>query len=80
MKLLIKPIDGLNIKLWLPTSLLKSKFIIKRIIKHCGDDNEQLMNSLPIINKSIKEYIRKNGHFVLIEIQSFDGDLVQIKV
>lgn len=79
MKLIIKP-DGFNIKLWLPTSLLKSKFIIKRIIKHCGDDNEQLMNSLPIIYKSLKEYIRENGHFILIEIQSFDGDLVQIKV
>ena len=81
MKIHIKDSDGFGFKLWLPTSLLKSKFIIKSIKKYGRiDDNEAFMNSLPIIHKSLKEYIKKNGHFVLFDIESSDGDKISIKV
>lgn len=80
MKLHIKDSKGFGFKLWLPTSLLKSKFIIKNIKKYGGADIEPLINSLPTINKVLKEYIKKNGHFVLVDIKSSDGDKVFIKI
>lgn len=81
MRLRIEDSKGVVFILWLPTSLLKSKFIIKSIKKYCRiDDNEAFMKSLPIIHKSLKEYIKKNGHFVLFDIESSDGDKISIKV
>ena len=59
MKIHIKSNDGYGIKLWIPTSLLKSKFILKNIKKYGGIDIEPLMILFPKINKSLKAYIKK---------------------
>ena len=67
-------------KFWLPTSFLKSKYLLKKIKKDSTVDLEALMNSLPIIYKSLKYYIKKNGHFVLIDIESSDGTTIFIYV
>ena len=80
MKIHIKSNDGYGIKLWLPTSLLKSKFILKNIKKYGRIDIEPLMNLLPKINKNLKTYIKKYGHFTLVDVRSSDGDKVIIKV
>ena len=80
MKIHIKSNDGYGIKLWLPTSLMKSKFILKNIKKYGGIDIEPLMNLLPKINKTLKIYIKKHGHFTLVDVRSSDGDKVIIKV
>lgn len=81
MRLRIEDSEGVVFILWLPASLLKSKFIIKSIKKYGRiDDNEPFINSLQIIHKSLKEYIKKNGHFVLFYIESSDGDKISIKV
>ena len=80
MKIHIKSNDGYGIKLWLPTSLLKSKFILKNIKKHSGIDIEPLMNLLPKIYKTLKIYTKKHGHFTLVDVRSSDGDKVIIKV
>ena len=80
MKIHIKSNDGYGIKLWLPTSLMKSKFILKNIKKYGGIDIEPLINSLPIIYTALKEYIMKNGHFIFVDIESSDGNKVFIKI
>ena len=80
MKIHIKSNDGYGIKLWLPTSLLKSKFILKNIKKYGGIDIEPVMNLLPKINKTLKTYIKKHGHFTIVDVRSSDGDKVIIKV
>ena len=80
MKIHIKSNDCYGIKLWLPTSLLKSKFILKNIKKYGGIDVEPLMNLLPKINKTLKTYIKKYGHFTLVDVRSSDGDKVIISV
>ena len=81
MRLRIKDSKGLGFILWLPTSLLKSKFIIKSIKRYGGiDDIEPFINLSPIIHKALKEYIKKNVHFVLVDIESSDGDKVSIEV
>ena len=80
MKIHVKSSDGHKIKLWFPTSLLKSKFILNNIKKYGGTDIEPLMESLPIIYKTLKTYIKKHGHFTLVDIRSSDGEKVIIKV
>lgn len=80
MTLHIKDGKGFGVVFWLPTSLLKSKFILKNIKNHCDTDIEPFIDLLPTINKSLKDYIKKNGHFVLVDIKSSDGDTVIIKV
>lgn len=80
MKIYIKSNDGHNIRLWLPTSLLKSKFILNKIKKYGGTDIEPLMKLIPIIYKTLKKYIIEHGHFTLVDVRSSDGDKVIIKV
>ena len=80
MKIQVISSDGHKINLWLPTSLLKSKLILNTIKKNCGTDIESLMESLPIIYKTLKTYIKKHGHFTLVDIRSSDGENVIIKV
>ena len=80
MKIHIKSNDGHGIKLWLPTSFLKSKFILRKIKEHGGIDIEPLMNLLPKINKTLKTYIKKHGHFTVVDVRSSCGDKVIIKV
>ena len=80
MKIHVKSSDGHKIKLWLPISLFKSKFILNNIKKYGGIDIEPLIESLPIIYKTLKTYIKKHGHFTLVDIRSSDGEKVIIKV
>ena len=80
MKLHVKNSEGFGLKLWLPTALLKSKFIIKSIKKHSEADIDELLNSLPLIYNALKEHIKKNGHFVLVDVESSDGDRVFIRL
>ena len=80
MKIHIKDSDGFGFKLWLPTSILKSKFILNQFKKYGGIDIEPLINSSPIIYTALKEYIMKNGHFIFVDIESSDGNKVFIKV
>jgi hypothetical protein len=80
MKIQIKSNGGCRINLWLPTSSLKSKFILRNIKKYGGIDIEPLMNLLPKIYKTLKIYTKKHGHFTLVDVISSDGDKVIIKV
>ena len=85
MRIYIKSNDGHGIKLWFPTSLLKSKFVLNYIIKLNSNkediniDIEPLMESLPIIYKNLKKYIKEQGHFTLLEVSS-GGNEVLIKI
>ena len=85
MRIYIKSNDGHGIKLWFPTSLLKSKFVVNYIIKlnninKDGRTNiEPLIKSLPIIYKTLKKYIKEHGHFTLVDVSS-GGNQVLIKI
>lgn len=81
MTIKIKKFDSVGIRFWIPTSFLKSKIIKLFIQKYCHDENiMEILNIMPIIYNSLKEYIKVNGHFKLIEIEDNDGDLIIIKV
>ncbi len=63
----------LNLKL--PNILFLNKIIFKYIIKKVKFDPKFLKENL----KYLKKYIKKNGHFTLIEIDS-DEDKIIIEV
>lgn len=70
----------MGLKFWLPTSLFKSKFIIKQIKKYGGVEIEPFVDALPMMHQALKKYIKENGHFVFVDVASADGDKVVIKV
>ena len=80
MKLQIKSIEGYKIKLWLPTRLLKSKFIFKTLIKKYYKSNELSFYFAAKCYKILKNYIKENGHFTLIDVADSEGNTVTITV
>lgn len=71
--------------LWVPTSILKWKWIYSLIIKYSKDDTSKKITNLIKNNskkfyKILKKYIKANGHFTLVDIESADGDIVKIIV
>ena len=81
MRIKVKPAESkITFRLWLPTSMLKSKFITKQIIKYCKGVNLDFKELMPKMYKSLKSYIRHNGHFILIDVVSSEGDKIIIKV
>lgn len=87
MKIRIKA-DGHNINLWLPNSLLKSRFvygIIKSSVKRNAKNEED--NQIPLTHKQlvemynvIKQCVKVNGHFNLVDVESHDGEKVLIRI
>ena len=80
MKIRIKSGEGFGFALWLPTPLAKCRFVRKSIKKRCDIDIQPLMVLFPQIRKALKEFIKKNGRLVLVDIESADGDKVLIIV
>ena len=110
--------DGHNIRLWLPTGMLKSRLaysIIKRSVndkveksrakKSLGDSTSDInsasadivahndgkesntTDNFPITYKqfvtlyrALNKFIKTNGHFNLVEVDSHDGERVVIRI
>lgn len=75
MKLRIKS-ENKNIRLYLPNSFLKSKFILKKLLKE--KYNDSLHITIKDCYKTLKQYVKQNGHFELVNIVTSDGDIVYI--
>lgn len=68
--------EKVKINLVLPNSVIKSKIIGSSIQKYVGDNiSKDVMKK---IYQVIKEYIKENGHFNLVEVDSKDGTFVKI--
>ena len=81
MRIKVKPSEGkITFRLWFPTSIIKSKFITKQIQKYCKGVSLDFTTLMPTMYKSLKSYVRHNGHFVLIDVLDSEGDIIKIKV
>ena len=68
--------EKVKITLVLPNSVIKTKIIGSSIQKYVGDNiTKDIMKK---IYQVIKEYIKENGHFNLVEVDSKDGTFVKI--
>ena len=68
--------EKVKINLVLPNSVIKSKIISSSIQKYVGDNIPK--DVMKKIYQVIKEYIKENGHFNLVEVDSKDGTFVKI--
>ena len=68
--------ENVKINLVLPNSVIKSKIISSSIQKYVGDNIPK--DVMKKIYQVIKEYIKENGHFNLVEVDSKDGTFVKI--
>ena len=68
--------ENVKINLVLPNSVIKSKIISSSIQKYVGDNIPK--DIMKKIYQVIKEYIKENGHFNLVEVDSKDGTFVKI--
>ena len=74
MKLKIK-INKFPINLWLPTGFLKYKLFQK--LFHIEEYGEIMV----VLLKEVKNYIKTNGHFTLVDIEAYDDETpVNIKI
>lgn len=80
MKIIVKS-KNKNIKLRLPLSLIKSKFIYKIVLKNSKENTSILYfyNNRKKIYKIIKDYLKNNGHFNLVEVEN-ENDKVIIRI
>ena len=65
-----------KINLVLPNSVIKSKIIGSSIQKYVGDNVPK--DIMKKIYHVVKEYVKENGHFNLVEVDSKDGTYVKI--
>lgn len=73
MKIIVQSEDK-NLKIYLPMRLVMSKSVIRLGFK----GNKEVETHLPLINSCyhiLKEYIKLNGHFTLVEIESADNHI-----
>ena len=82
MKIVIKDKkERKNIVLYFPLSFIKMPFIIKKLNSsnniNLPEENKELLNE---IYKVLKQFVKENGHFNLVEINGNNGDVVLIRI
>ena len=70
--------EKVKINLVLPTSLIKSKIILNKIKEYSGVDLD--INTFKNMYKVLKDYIKDNGNFNLVEVITNDGEYIKIRV
>jgi len=82
MTIKVLPKSGPHIRLWLPMGALKLRFVYRILDKKSQGsfDFKTLGHTMPKIIQGLKKYIRRNGHFNLVEVKSHDGDYVLIRL
>ena len=80
MKLIIiRP--RLKLFFWAPNSILRWKWIWKKIISSKEQiEFEEIVDFIPFFIKGLKQYVKTQGHFYLLDIQAEDGTKVKIKI
>lgn len=85
MKIITKA-DGVSLRLWFPLSVLKSKLgygIVNNMIEKdeiVKSENTLTREQIIEMYKALKQYVKANGHFNLVEIDTHDGEKILIRV
>ncbi|MFA5236060.1 MAG: hypothetical protein WC399_04395 [Bacilli bacterium] len=82
MTIKVLPKDGPRIRLWLPLGVLKWRVIYRALNKRskASFDFKDLGELMPRAVKEARRFIRRHGHFNLVEVQSADGTYVLIRL
>ena len=76
----IRSADGPNLSIPVPLCLARSGILWRIVEKYGGQD---VADYAPLAREMVCElrrYVRKHGHFCIIEVRSHDGDHIKITV
>ena len=76
----IKTQDGPNLSFPVPLSLAGSKLLLSLAAKNGDPQAAEYAPYAADIVRELREYVRRNGHFMLVDVESQNGDIVKIKV
>lgn len=83
MRIQVKSED-VRLDIPLPTSMLLSPWVSRLVLRAVHKEDRDLSWLTPELiaglQKSLKSWIRRNGHFTLVEVESADGEIVKIKL
>lgn len=83
MRVYVKSDDmKLPIILAVPTSAIGWRWIWRMANKRAKPENTPAISeeTAQKLAKAVKKYVRENGHFDLVNIESADGDRVRIRI
>lgn len=65
-----------------PTSAIGWKWVWRMVNKNAKTDDAPAISeeTAQKLAKAIKKYVRQNGHFDLVNIESADGDRVRVRI
>lgn len=74
---MISPEEKVKINISIPNILIKSKLVLNSINKYAGVNIDS--DIFRKMYKSLRSYIKENGHFNLVEVNSKDGNYIKIR-
>ena len=73
-----------GIHLVIPNSLLGAKWVWRLANKYNGGEEGIFfglsMDNIQVIQKALRKYVRKNGHFNIVEVDGTGGETIRIRV
>ncbi len=76
----IKTQDGPNLSFPVPLSLVGSKLLLGLVAKNGDPQAAEYAPYAADIVRELREYVRRNGHFMLVDVECQNGDIIKIKV
>ena len=75
----IRSTERTGFTLPVPMALLRSRLLWSIVEKHGGDAAQYAPMAREIV-RELSAYVRTHGHFVLVDVESADGEKVKITV
>jgi hypothetical protein len=76
----INEADGPKISIPVPLFLAGSPVALKMMSRYVGQDAAKYAPAAGKIVRELRRYVRKHGHFTLVDIESSDGTCLRITV
>lgn len=81
MRIVVKSNERPNIQLPIPTGLVLNRFAARFVSRYLKDYGINISKEQTItFIKALNQYRRKHPNWVLLEVQSSDGEYVKIKL
>ena len=86
MKIRIRPSDSpIRLTFYLPLWMIKTRLSARIIANATHEDApieevEAVREQIKKVYATIKAYVKKHGHFYLVDIASSDGDRIYVRV
>lgn len=82
MKITIQFNETKRITLFFPTRLIRSRLVWKMILQHTEETNhlQSIYTVMRPLYRYLKDYVKQNGHFTLVEAKTVSGCYVLVRI